>query len=330
MILSIIVPVYNVEVYLRKCVDSILAQTFTDFELILVDDGSPDGCPAICDEYAEKDQRVRVIHKENGGISSARNAGLDVAQGDYIGFVDSDDYILPDMYRILIKNANQYEACISAVGYYEVLKNGAIYKKCAPERMYVLKREDLVHHFYPENRWLIMPGVTTKVYLRSIFKQLRFPEGYVYEDSFLQLPIFDSTNVAVISDEALYCYLIERSDSIMRSSFSTNNLQLLDLADFRYNFFRKRGLKEQCDYALDGYTGDYLRISLGVRYLDPALRGNMKEYNKVFRKRLPEISMSQKVCRMKKLIVLLNIVAPFAALRLTRKYFPECLPVELR
>lgn len=91
-LVSIIVPVYNVEKYLRRCVDSILAQTFTDFELILVDDGSPDNCPAICDEYAEKDSRVRVIHKENGGVSAARNSGLEISCGEYIAFCDSDDY----------------------------------------------------------------------------------------------------------------------------------------------------------------------------------------------------------------------------------------------
>lgn len=93
--ISIIVPVYNVEPYLRRCVDSILAQTLTDFELILVDDGSPDGCPAICDEYAEKDSRVHVIHKENGGVSSARNTGMAVAEGKYFLFCDSDDYVSP-------------------------------------------------------------------------------------------------------------------------------------------------------------------------------------------------------------------------------------------
>lgn len=100
--ISIIVPVYEVEPYIHKCVDSILAQTFTDFELILVDDGSPDNCGEICDEYEENDSRIRVIHKENGGPSSARNAGLNIAKGDYIGFVDSDDWIETDMYEMLI------------------------------------------------------------------------------------------------------------------------------------------------------------------------------------------------------------------------------------
>ncbi|WP_227166600.1 glycosyltransferase, partial [Enterococcus faecium] len=113
--ISIIVPVYKVEKYLRKCVDSILAQTFTDFEVILVDDGSPDNSGKICDEYAEKDNRVRVIHKENGGLSSARNAGIDVARGKYLGFVDSDDYIDEDMYEILYENLKIHDADISSV-----------------------------------------------------------------------------------------------------------------------------------------------------------------------------------------------------------------------
>ena len=99
--ISIIVPVYKVEKYLKKCVDSILAQTFSDFELILVDDGSPDNSGRICDDYAKKDARVRVVHKQNGGLSSARNAGIEVAKGKYLGFVDSDDYIAEDMYELL-------------------------------------------------------------------------------------------------------------------------------------------------------------------------------------------------------------------------------------
>lgn len=113
--ISIIVPVYKVEPYLRKCVDSILAQTFTNFEVILVDDGSPDNSGKICDEYAIKDSRVRVIHKENGGLSSARNAGIDIARGKYLGFVDSDDYIAEDMYEVLYENLKFYDADISSV-----------------------------------------------------------------------------------------------------------------------------------------------------------------------------------------------------------------------
>ena len=106
--ISIIVPVYNVEKYLKRCIDSILNQSFTDFELILVDDGSTDNSGEIIDEYAIKDERIKVIHKENGGLSSARNVGIEYSKGNYIAFVDSDDYINKNMYKILYKNAIKY------------------------------------------------------------------------------------------------------------------------------------------------------------------------------------------------------------------------------
>ncbi|GMO37902.1 MAG: hypothetical protein Ta2B_17610 [Termitinemataceae bacterium] len=115
-VISVIIPVYNVEHYLRRCLDSVLAQTFTDFECILIDDGSPDKSPAICDEYAKKDSRFVVIHQANAGVSAARNAGLDIAQGEWITFVDSDDWIEPDMLRVLYQNAVKHQSDVSVCG----------------------------------------------------------------------------------------------------------------------------------------------------------------------------------------------------------------------
>ena len=123
--ISIIVPVYKVEKYLRHCVDSILAQTFTDFELLLIDDGSPDNSGAICDEYAEKDNRVRVFHKENGGVSSARNLGLDNARGTYIMFCDSDDYVADNWAEKLYEFMNYNEANLSICGYNFVMTDAS-------------------------------------------------------------------------------------------------------------------------------------------------------------------------------------------------------------
>ncbi|MCH5296582.1 MAG: glycosyltransferase [Ruminococcus sp.] len=119
--LSIIVPVYKVEKYLPKCIDSILAQTFTDFELILIDDGSPDRCGEICDEYASKDSRIKVIHQKNQGVSAARNVGLDIAKGTYLGFVDPDDWIEPKMYDVLIRTAKEKKAdvVVCGINYYQ-------------------------------------------------------------------------------------------------------------------------------------------------------------------------------------------------------------------
>ena len=115
--ISIIVPIYNVEQYLKRCVDSILAQTFKDFELILVDDGSPDSCPFICDEYARIDSRIKVIHKANGGLSDARNAGLEMAMGNYIAFVDSDDWIASDTYEYLYELIKKNKADVVSGSY---------------------------------------------------------------------------------------------------------------------------------------------------------------------------------------------------------------------
>ncbi|MBO7334370.1 MAG: glycosyltransferase, partial [Lachnospiraceae bacterium] len=119
-LISVIVPVFEVEKYLKECIESILNQTYTNLEIILVDDGSPDKCGEICEEYAKTDNRIIVIHHENKGLSSARNRGLDIATGDYIGFVDSDDKIAPDMFEILLNNLKQYDADISICGFYRL------------------------------------------------------------------------------------------------------------------------------------------------------------------------------------------------------------------
>ena len=127
-LISIIVPVYKVEKYLRRCIDSILAQTYQNIEVLLVDDGSPDNSGAICDEYADKDSHVRVFHKPNGGVSSARNLGLMEAKGQYIGFVDADDYIDKTMYEVLLDNLLQEQADISICSYNQEDKNGVFHK----------------------------------------------------------------------------------------------------------------------------------------------------------------------------------------------------------
>lgn len=122
--ISVIVPVYKVENFLDRCVESIVGQTYENLEIILVDDGSPDNCPSMCDKWAEKDRRIKVIHKENGGVSSARNAALDIVSGDYIGFVDSDDWIDPGMYEFLYENSQKYDADISYCGTFYNYEDG--------------------------------------------------------------------------------------------------------------------------------------------------------------------------------------------------------------
>ncbi|OJG45055.1 glycosyl transferase, group 2 family protein [Enterococcus hermanniensis] len=216
-------PVYNVEKYLKKCVDSILAQTFTDFELILVDDGSPDSSGTICDEYAMKDSRVKVIHKENGGLSSARNAGIDSAKGKYLGFIDSDDYIAEDMYELLHNNIVKEEADLSICGIYHVYEGKKPSEK--KKKYLILNRDEATVLIFHGNQ--ISDHAVNKLYKKSIFSELRYPQGKYHEDSFTIVGILDKCEKVVVDTRQKY-YYYHRDDSITSQTFSKKHLEYID------------------------------------------------------------------------------------------------------
>jgi glycosyltransferase involved in cell wall biosynthesis len=207
--LSIVVPVYMVEPYLKKCVQSLLNQTFTDIEIILVDDGSPDKCGDICDEFARSDQRVRVIHKANGGLSSARNVGVGVAKGEYIGFVDSDDWVAKEMYEKLINAAEKADADIACCGIYHV-KRGQTSVYYAFEHDQIFEHDEavkkvLLNHF-KSFAW-------NKIYKKKLFEGLRYPVGWYHEDLALTYLLYERAKRMVGIKDACYYYL-RRSGSI--------------------------------------------------------------------------------------------------------------------
>ena len=179
-LVSVIIPVYKVEPYLRQCVDSVLAQTYTDFEVILVDDGSPDGCPAICDEYAEKDCRVKVIHKENGGLSDARNAGINIACGEYALFVDSDDFISKEFLENLLRMAEEYNLDIveGKTVYYENALVSEVFHLNHDE--YVFFNNDDVYEFYLKTYQIV--SAWNKLIKRSLLSEVRFIRDMISED----------------------------------------------------------------------------------------------------------------------------------------------------
>ena len=209
--ISVIVPVYKVQDYLKECVDSILSQTFKDFELILVDDGSPDNCPNICDEYALNDERVVVIHKENGGLSSARNAGLDYvfanSDSQFVSFIDSDDYVDKKFLEELILAIEEHT--ISVCRFASVHKNKIIYDNFS----------DCVFLDYPktvdvnklDTFWLV---VWNKLYKKEVFNNLRFPEGKKLEDGYTIHRIYGECETVIAIPDNLYYYR-QRNDSIM-------------------------------------------------------------------------------------------------------------------
>ena len=223
-LLSVIVPVYNVKPYLIKCMESILNQTYSNLQIILVDDGSTDGSQDICDEYAKKDNRIFVIHKENGGQSSARNAGMEKATGDYIGFIDSDDWIEPNMYCNLITQLEKHNADLAACSFYECKDNE---RKAigSSKNIQVLNTEEI---FLNKNKLRFL--VWNKVFRKSCVHDLRFVLGQVYEDFHFCCQVFLQTKKLVYLDEPLYNYRISRPGNT-NSSFKPGRMCIFNEFD---------------------------------------------------------------------------------------------------
>ncbi len=213
--ISVIVPVYNVEVYLKECVDSIINQTYKNLEIILVDDGSPDKCGEICDRYAELDQRIKVIHKENGGLSQSRNRGLDAASGEFVSFVDSDDVLDPKMYETLAGLINKHGTDIAMCGYTEFSESYGYESETDIDDKEIVKysekgfAECLLKDFY-----LPYIYVWNKLYRREKIGKIRFPEGLICEDSYFISDLIVNGLSCVETDAQLYKYRCKRSGSI--------------------------------------------------------------------------------------------------------------------
>ena len=219
--ISVIVPVYNLKELVVRCVESILAQEYTDLEIIIVDDGSKDESPALCDELAARDPRIKVIHKVNGGLSSARNAGLAACTGEYIGFIDGDDYIAPDMYRILMNDIEQYGADIAQCGCEIVLDDKSVLRN-GTEKLYRWSRDEGIIQLLSGT--LIEPSVCNKLYRRKVLEGLRFDETIkLSEDIPFNFEAFRNAGNSVFRDVCCYKY-IKRIGSQTRSGFDERNI----------------------------------------------------------------------------------------------------------
>lgn len=222
--ISVVVPVYNVEKYVEKCLDSICAQTFTDIEIIVVDDGSTDKSGIICDEYSKKDSRIRVYHKENGGLSSARNYGIDHASGDYIGFVDSDDYIDAAMYQTLYNNLIEYDADMSLCGLYDMF-NGRPRKVNTENKTFTATNVETIQIVLEAE--ITSVTAVNKLYKKALFQAIRYPEGKVSEDAFIIVDLLLQCKKTAITTTQLY-YYIHRSGSITTLRFRPENFHVVE------------------------------------------------------------------------------------------------------
>lgn len=235
MKITIIVPVYNVEKYLKDCIDSILQQTFTDYELILVDDGSPDNSGQICDDYAHKDKRIKVIHKNNGGLSSARNAGLNLSIGEYITFIDSDDLIKKDYLKKVFDIVLKENIDVLSCQFYRFKNSLELNLEEQSDLKYEIMDKYTAMGELINNSELNF-SACTKIFRRDLFKYLKFNEIRIYEDMDIMYRIIDKASKIAIVYNSFYCYRIT-PNSILTSNFNQKHLIEYDIRKEMYDYY---------------------------------------------------------------------------------------------
>ena len=235
--ISVIVPIYKVEDYLERCLDTILNQSYKNLEIILIDDGSPDSCGTICDKYAKQDNRIIVIHQRNKGLAETRNVGVENAKGNYIVFIDSDDYIEIGMIETLYTNLKKYDADISCCGHLEVYPNGYKERNCSVDFVKVYTPESALHCFLYTNEIDVVSW--NKLYKKHLFEGVVFPLGKLYEDHYTIYRLLDKANKIVYDSKPQYNYC-KRDSSIGGVAFNNRTLQLKDALDLECNYITKK------------------------------------------------------------------------------------------
>ena len=278
--ISVIVPVYKVEKYLDRCVKSILAQTYTDFELILVDDGSPDACPQMCDDYEKQDRRIHVIHQKNGGLSAARNAGLDWlyanSQSQWITFIDSDDWVHPTYLESLLDAVKEFNSQVSMCQLL-VTENYQIQDISDMKRKAELWNIETAH----ETEELDPNSSCARLYHRNLFQEIRFPVGKLHEDRFTTYKLlFQSKQIPVISAPLYYYYV--NTEGIVHGNWNLRKLDDLEATEQQLKFFKENGWIRTYIYTLRDY----------IHLLVYSLR-NMKNH-KEFKKEYHEVQKKLK------------------------------------
>lgn len=284
--ISVIVPVYRVEAYLDRCVTSILNQTFRDLELILVDDGSPDNCGALCDAYGRADSRVRVIHQKNGGLSAARNAGIDwvFANSDsqWLTFIDSDDWVHPEMLRRLLDGAVRGQVRISVCGYGETAGEEP---RVLPES---LEPERWTPKAFYLDRFINATIACAKLYHRSCFAECRYPVGKLHEDEFLTYRLLFAQEALVYLPAPLYAYY-QNPEGITKTTWSPGRLDAWEAYEQQIAFFRKMGDQELVRFRVREYLENAVKNLSAAREAPnaPRLTGEIRKIRRRIKHLIP-------------------------------------------
>lgn len=283
-LISVIIPVYKVEKYLCRCVDSVLEQTYTNMEIILVDDGSPDNCPVMCDEYARQDSRVKVIHQENAALSGARNAGIDMAQGQWLAFVDSDDYLAADFLERL------YQACVDtgsslSVCRWEYVRGETIPEHGTGETRVYTGREMLANLYVPDGAYFVVAW--NKLYRKELFEDIRYPLGRIHEDEATTYRIYDKVKKAAYVDRSLYGYFVTPV-SITRG-FNPKRMDWVTAVAERLDFFEQKGYTELMVPGLQALADGSIDIWFGLRDQLPGSEKQQEEIRTLIREGLRRV-----------------------------------------
>ena len=276
-LISVIVPVYKVENYLGRCVESLLAQTYENIEIILVDDGSPDTCPVMCDEYAKKHEKIRVIHQENKGLSGARNTGIDNAKGEYLAFVDSDDlwspHFLESLYKALKENDADIAQCRWEYMHGDELKEA--YDADAKTVCFT-GREMLANLYIQTGAYYVVAW--NKLYKKELFENIRYPEGRIHEDEATTYKLFDLAKKCVFVDNALYGYYVgSGGTSITRNGFNLKKLDWRTANKERVQYFIEKDYKELVVPAIKACNDGSIDLYFKCRDFHPEAKGEMFE-----------------------------------------------------
>ena len=298
-LISVVVPIYNVENYLKKCIESIINQTYDYIEIILVDDGSTDKSGEICDEYEKIDTRIQVIHKENGGLSDARNSGLRIARGEYIAFIDSDDFIEKNFIEVLYKLCKENNAEIAQCEFGKVgYEKFNIVQEKKDTEILIKTGKQMIYDIY-NGKHMIYTVAWNKLYKRSLFKGIEYPKGKINEDEATTYKLFYKATKVVITNQKLYND-VYRKNSIMNRKYNIKRLDGLWAFERRMEFFKEKNEKELLKLTQVAYAYELMRSYGNVReYIENSneiQKDLLKKHKKIAIKLLKEdVGIKQKL-----------------------------------
>lgn len=297
-LISVIVPIYNVEKYLARCVDSIVNQTYKNLEIILVDDGSPDLCPQMCDDYVEKDSRIKVVHKKNGGLSDARNAGMAVSTGEYISFIDSDDYVSDDFFECLLDVMNKENSDIAECSVVKFYEDNRFDELSDDLSVKTYDTQDAMSALIAENPF--HQHVWNKLYKTELVKDIPYAVGKLNEDEFWTYQVFGRANKVSKLNKTMY-YYFQRNSSIMGVGYNIRRLDALEGKANRQKYIENNFPDLSTQAKIDLYGSCMFAYQSVLKFMSGADKKKalelIRKYRKMYNLSFDEIKLADKSAR---------------------------------